>query len=268
MGSEFRFVKGSSMGLLCAAIQFAPEFKKPRENLARIVSLVQKAAQAGAELVVLPELATSGYSFMSGEEAEPFSEVIEPPTAPFQPDKSLHVMRLLAKQWKLSIVWGLIEKDPLNGKLYNSQVYIDPTGYIESYRKINLWGNDFIWATAGEGNPPIIRTKIGSRTWKIGLLICRDIRDKRDGSERSFYESGDADLVCFSANWGDGGFPATTWMEFVKGNVTTLIVANRYGKEIPNNFGEGGACIITPTGRVLCKGLIWNKDCIVIADVP
>jgi len=252
-----------------AAIQFAPEFKKPQENLARIVRLIQKAAMVGgAQLVVLPELATTGYSFMGGEEAEAFSEVIEAPQPPFQADKSLHVMRLLAKQWKISIVWGLIEKDPLSGKLYNSQVYIDPTGFIASYRKVNLWGNDFIWAKAGEGDPPVIRTVIGDRTWKIGLLICRDIRDKRDDSESKFYEPGDSDLVCFSANWGDGGFPATTWMEFVKKNVTTLVVANRYGKEIPNNFGEGGACIITPTGRVLCKGLVWNEDCVVYADIP
>jgi hypothetical protein len=42
-----------------------------------------------------------------------------------------------------------------------------------------------------------------------------------------------ADVVCLSANWGDGGFPAVSWMDFVEENSTCLIVSNRYGQEGP-----------------------------------
>lgn len=251
-----------------AAIQFAPEFKKPKENLTRLAHLMQRSVAQGARLIVLPELATTGYSFMNPEDAAPFAEVIAEPQRPLQAHLSMHVMRLLTRQWHVSVVWGLVEKDPLTGKLYNSQVYMDPTGFFQSYRKVNRWGNDYLWASEGEKRPPVVRTVIDGKQWKIGLLICRDVRDKKEDDGESFYEKGDADIVCFSANWGDGGFPATTWMDFVKSNGTYFVVANRYGKELPNNFGEGGACIISPNGRVHCEGLVWNQDCIVSQDIP
>jgi predicted amidohydrolase len=104
-------------------------------------------------------------------------------------------------------------------------------------------------------------------TKKVGLLICRDVRDKKDDKWSSFYEKGDADIVAMSANWGDGGFPAVSWMEFAKDNKVALIVANRYGKEIPNDFGEGGICVVEPSGKVHCDGIVWNQPCIVYADL-
>ena len=120
-----------------------------------------------------------------------------------------------------------------------------------------------MWASPGTGNPSIA-TIDGA---KVGLLICRDVRDKKDDSWDSFYEPGDADIVCLSANWGDGGFPAVAWMDFVADNATALVVANRYGKEIPNDFGEGGICVIQKDGRVETTGLQWERDCVVVADV-
>lgn len=50
-------------------------------------------------------------------------------------------------------------------------------------------------------------------------------------------------------------------------NHTTLVVSNRYGTEIPNNFGEGGICGIYPDQRVMTEGLVWNQDCTVYAEV-
>ena len=254
------------MGLRCAAIQFAPKFKAPRENLAKLSKLIVQAASSGAKLIVCPELCTTGYSFLSTKEAAPFAESLELPEGPFQPHLSMHVMPFLAKRFGVAIVWGYIRLGE-DGQLYNSQAYVDQTGHLDGYDKICPWGNDYIWTRPGEGNPPIVRAKINGKEWKIGLLICRDVRDKKDDKGPSFYEKGDADIVAFSANWGDGGFPAVAWMDFVKDNETTLIVSNRYGKEVPNNFGEGGVCVIHPDGRVHCEGLVWNQDCIVYAEV-
>lgn len=138
------------------AIQFAPLFKQPRANLARLAKLVKAAVEGGAKLIVLPELATTGYSFMSAAEAAPFAEVVGPP-GPFASDKSLPVMRLFARQWDVCIVWGMIEKDAVTGKLYNSQCFVDPSGEVVSYRKVNQWGNDYIWCTPGDGNPPVVQ---------------------------------------------------------------------------------------------------------------
>jgi predicted amidohydrolase len=265
-----------------AAIQFMPAFRDPLGNLRRIVGLAMQAAQSGAKAIVLPELATTGYSFMSPAEAEPFAEDLTAfrpnavlPATGISPCPSMSAMSTLAQKFGVCIAWGLAEKDVGTGRLYNSQALICPDGRFESYRKANLWGNDLLWAHEGRANPPILDVRIDGIVKKVGLLICRDVRDKKDEHWDSFYQKGDADIVCFSANWGEGGFPATAWMDFCKENHTTLIVSNRYGDESekPNKFGGGGSCIITtntskehPNG-VYCDGLLWNQDCIVYADV-
>lgn len=246
-----------------ALVQFRPKFKEVEDNLRRLAGFVSKAAKAGAKLVVLPELATTGYGFMDSSEVLPFAEPLNEHGRTFQ------VMRSLARMLNIHIVWGMVEADTPTGSLYNSQALVTPDGPWIRYAKVNLWGNDWLWATEGRANPPILDCYFGEDgNRKVGLLICRDVRDKKDSKWNDFYEAGDADLVCLSSNWGNGGFPATAWIDFVKDNSTTLLVSNRWGKEVPNDFGEGGVCAITskPFG-IQCKGLVWDADCIVYAEV-
>jgi len=240
-----------------AAVQFAPEFKERERNIQLGAALIVEAAGNGAKLIVLPELCTTGYSFMSEADVRPFAEVIDDDAG----GKSMDLFARMSQQLGVAIAWGLVEQDAVTNDLYNSQLLVRPTGQWASCRKLNLWGNDFLWAKEGKGSPPIV-DYLGK---KVGLLICRDVRDKAPAWE-DLYEKGDADIVCFSSNWGDGGFPSVNWVQFAKNNNTFLVVSNRYGREANNNFGEGGICVIEPCGKVRCDGLRWNEDCIVYAE--
>jgi predicted amidohydrolase len=250
-----------------AAIQFSPLFKDWKSNILRAGSLVQSAVGAGARLVVLPELMTSGYSFMSKAEARTCAEILTDDPDVLKLDglerpNSMQVMRTMARALNVAIAWGLVEEDFDTGHLHNAQVLALPSGEWVSYRKVNPWGNDYLWAKKGEDSPPIVEY-LGK---KVGLLICRDVRDQGNGF-KEFYEPGDADVVCFSSNWGDGGFPSTNWVEFAEENKCWLVVANRYGQEAHNNFGDGGVCVVSPEGEVHCEGLRWNQPCVVFADI-
>ena len=185
--------------LRVAAVQFAPKYKAKEENLRRLAEFVVEAAKAGAKLIVLPELATTGYSFMSAEEAAEHAENID------VDGRTFRVMRTLAAKLGVHIVWGMAELELGSGKLYNAQVIVTPSGQWASYRKVNLWGNDWLWAAEGRSNPEILECDFDGDRRKVGLLICRDVRDRKDDKWSDFYEKGDADLVCLSANWGDGG---------------------------------------------------------------
>jgi predicted amidohydrolase len=249
-----------------AAIQFCPTFKDVQGNLRRLAALTIKAAQDGAKICVLPELCLTGYSMMSKDEAEPLAEVI----TDFKPGKggtsSMDVFYAIAKKYDVHVAWGLVEKSH-TGNLHNSQVLMCPDGSFEFMAKVNFFGNDFMWATAGRSNPPIRKIEVAGKSYKVGLLICRDVRDKKDDNWKSFYEKGDADIVAISCAWGKSSFPATAWMNFVEENNTTLVVSNRYGIEANNDFGAGGIGIISPDGTVQCKGLVWGQDCIVYGEV-
>lgn len=238
-----------------AAVQFSPKLGNRESNIKAMAELLYKAVQANAKLVVFPELATTGYSFMSPEEAEPLAEVVH------DCQGSVGIMLALSKKLHVGIAWGLITRDPGTKDLYNSQVMVLPDGTLATYAKVNPWANDFLWATPGRSSPPIL----DFQGQKVGLLICRDVKDKAPNIE-DFYEPGDASIVAFSANFGDGGFPATSWMKFATSNKTWMVVSNRYGKEANNNFGEGGVCVISPKGKVFCEGLKWNEPCIVYAE--
>ena len=249
-----------------AVVQFMPVFGDVAGNLRRLSALVKTAARNGAKLIVCPELALSGYSFLSAAAARACSECL----ADFDPSvddrtTSMGCFYRIAKDHGAYIVWGLIELSG-SGRLFNSQVLMCPDGAFESYAKVNLYSADFIWATPGRSSPPVRRIDVDGESKRVGLLICRDVRDKSD-TMKSFYEPGDADVVCFSAAWGRGAFPGTAWMEFAADNKVTLAVSNRYGVEVPNDFGWGGVCIIRPDQTVLCDGLVWERDCIVYGDV-
>lgn len=252
---------------LVATIQFAPAFRQKLKNLHDLAQLVVEAAKNGAKLIVMPELCTTGYSLMSKAEAEEEAEVI----TEFKPGGSsgttMSSMYALASGLDVHLAWGMVEKDYGSGKLYNSQVYLEPSGYFEKYAKINRWANDFLWASPGRANPPVV-TAEGLGGLRVGLLVCRDVRDKVNDEWTNLYSPGDADVVCLSANFGKGGFPAVSWMDFVEKNRTSIIISNRYGEEGGNNdFGYGGVCVITKDGEVHCEGLLFGQNCIVYAEI-
>lgn len=238
-----------------AAVQMAPIFKEKIKNIQLMGELLKEAVDKGAELVVFPELATSGYSFMSESDVASFAEPLDG-SGPVV----THFKRLAAL-YDVAIVWGMPGSTPRG--FTNSQVLVLPNGGYATYDKLNPWGNDYLWSVPGEKSPPIIVYK-GKR---IGLLICRDVRDKSSEIDK-FYERGDADIIAFSSNFGDGAFPASAWMNFVKDNQMWLVVSNRYGRETCNNFGEGGICVIAPNAKVHCEGLVWDSPCVVVADIP
>lgn len=237
-----------------AACQMAPVLKNYEVNIAQMEALVLQAASGGARLIVLPELATCGFSFMSEEEARPFAE-------PVEFGRTSQAMTELCASLDVHVAYGFMEEGD-DGKLYNGQALVGPGGVRSFCRKLNHWGNDYLWASLGTESPPVVVVE-GRR---VGLLICRDIRDRSD-TLSDLYEPGDADIVAFSSNFGDGAFPSGSWVKFAKRNRVHLVVSNRFGREVNNRFGEGGICVIAPSGRVTCRGLEWSKPCVVYEDV-
>src|SRR5690606_25230244 len=141
-------------------------FKDVQANLKVMNEITKAAVKGGAELTVFPELCTTGYSFMSEEEARPYAE---PVLAEKGLSPSFEHMRGLSTLLDVAIVWGFVED--AGHCLYNSQALVFPDGQETTNRKRNRWGNDFLWATPGDVSPTIL-------SWKgktIGPLICRDV---------------------------------------------------------------------------------------------
>jgi len=140
-------------------IQFNPILGDPNANTNSISKLLDQTAEA--DLIVIPELANSGYNFESKEQAISLAEKID--SSPF-----VEFLIGKSKLLNLFIVSGINEIK--NGKLYNSAVLVGPDGLIGKYRKIHLFMNEFDFFEKGNLGLPVFEID----NYKVGILICFD----------------------------------------------------------------------------------------------
>lgn len=133
--------------------QFAP-VDDVDQNLGEIAALARKARAGGAEFVVFPELAATGF----GDHEKSAQPIPGPVTD--------HLGKL-AKELGVYLVCGLAER--ADGTLYNSACLVAPDGNVSVYRKTHLAVGEQGWATAGD-SWTVVDTPIG----RVGLLIGHD----------------------------------------------------------------------------------------------
>ena len=129
-------------------------------NLGLIRALLEQAEQAAAEILVLPELANSGYNFENQQEAEAMAENI--------PDGAVCKLLQAWSNPNRLVVSGLCEKK--GQKLYNSAVIFSQGKLESTYRKVHLFGSEKNFFQAGDDLPPVIPF----RQSRLGIMICFD----------------------------------------------------------------------------------------------
>lgn len=201
--------------MIAAAIQFKASKGDWNGSLQRITPLVA-AAVGPCNLVVLPEMALTGYLFDSVEAAMAVAEEPEGPT--------FRALAPLAKKGDCYLVAGFPEKD--GEHVFNSALVIDPQGRLEFvYRKTLLYEADFPWATPGDSGYPLIKTEHGEFT--VG--ICMDLND--DGFI-DWLEASQPLAVAFPTNWLDQGYNIWGYWAWRLGELQcALVAANSYGPE-------------------------------------
>lgn len=196
-----------------AAVQFEPIFGEKCRNFEKIKSYVDTVE---ADLIVFPELATTGYLFLSKEESLEFAESMT--------EKTFSYMRDAARRTGKILCFGFAEKDGAN--VFNSAATLFPEpGADFVYRKSHLFYKErFAFEPGNTGYVVDRDEKSGAN---IGTMICYDWRFPE--AARTLAIRG-ADLILCPSNLVTGvwhGALATRALE----NKTYLIVANRNGEE-------------------------------------
>lgn len=168
-----------------ATVQFEPIVGNRVHNLAAIERLTRMAKAQGAEIVVLPELADSGYSFRDGDELAVLA-------GPVPGGPSAEVLCRLAGELGLYIVSGIAEQD--GDRFYNSALLCGPDGYIGKYRKLHLWNNENRFFKKGDLGLPVFDLPFG----RVGIAICYDGWFPETFRELAL---AGAELVCVPTNW-------------------------------------------------------------------
>ncbi|NLS21349.1 hydratase [Rhizobium sp. P40RR-XXII] len=168
-----------------ATVQFEPIVGDRVHNLAAIERLARTAKAQGAEILVLPELADSGYSFRDGDEVAALA-------GPVPGGQSAELLRRLAGELGLYIVSGIAEQD--GDRFYNSALLCGPEGYIGKYRKLHLWNDENRFFKKGDLGLPVFDLPFG----RIGIAICYDGWFPETFRELAL---AGAELVCVPTNW-------------------------------------------------------------------
>lgn len=207
------------------AAQFEPTVGDVERNLATVRDL---AAGSAADVLVLPELAVTGYDLeVAREAAEP---IPGPLTDPLVEHAAATGTWLIA---------GLPERD--GDEVYNVLALASPDGVEAVYRKQYPWGEEA--EAFGVGNGPVTaETPVGT----VGFLLCYDL----NFPEASLaYASEPVDALAVSAAWRTSYRADWRLLSRARALDSTCYVAasNHVGDQRGREHG-GHSLVAAPTG--------------------
>jgi omega-amidase len=240
------------MSVKIAAAQIACTPGDIDANVRKMRDFAKRAKEAGAELVVFPETADTGYSM----------PVIQK-HATVLTEGAVPQLREMAKALGLEIISGIAERD--GDTIYNSQVVIDSAGRITAtYRKSHLFSP-----------PPVEEDKcfspgneLVSLPWegfRLGLTICYDLRFPE--IYRTLACDFDVNVFIISSAW---PFPRVEHMRVLAiaraiENQSYVVLSNRVGNDDGLSFC-GSSAIIDAYG-VTIAGASADREELIVADV-
>ncbi len=218
-----------------AAIQFNVKQGDVDANLAYVRQALRRVAASGANLVVLPEMWSSGFAYrnlneLAGRTAGIVAELLE-----------------LSRELKLVICGSMPE--PHGAKVFNTVHLIDNGRLAGVYRKLHLFsllGEER--AFDGGDSWLVAETTLG----KVGVIICYDLRFP-ELSRRLAVEG--AHLICVPAQWPKPR--QEHWRTLLRAraieNQLHVVACNACGPIGKLDF-FGMSMIIDPKGEVLAEG--------------
>jgi len=253
-------------GLRLAMIQMHVEGGEREVNLEKAKAMIARAAEHGAELVLLPEAMDLGWAHPSA--------LVD--AAPVPEGSTCQMLIESAREHSIYICSGLVEKS--GRKVYNSALLISPSGEILiHHRKINIL--DIAQPYYGQGRGlQVVDTRFGS----VGVMICADgFADQRVISQTLCYMG--ADLILSPTSWAlppekrdDKELATSIWYEHY------APVAEKYNVHIAgcSNVGElsggpwkgfsaiGNSMIISPEGQIAAGNIFGvNAETIIYHDL-
>ncbi len=236
------------MTIQAATIQFTVKQGDVDANLAYVREALLRVAARGANLVVLPEMWSTGFSYRNLNELALRTVGIV--------DELLE----LSAAYKLVIIGSMPE--PNGNKVFNT-VYVADNGTLAGiYRKIHLFsllGEDR--AFSGGDSWLLADTSIG----KIGVIICYDLRFP-ELSRRLALEG--AQIICVPAQWPKPR--QEHWRTLLRAraieNQLFVVSCNTCGTVGKLDF-FGMSMIIDPKGEVLADAGEAEQEIVVALDL-
>ena len=197
-------------------VQYKARKGDPSGSLRALCALVERVAPE-VDLLVLPEMAVTGYVFADRGTILPQAEAPQGPT--------FEALSALASRYQTWMVCGFPERD--GPRLYNSAMVVDAHGGLHfTYRKTLLYDTDHSWAEPGDSG----YCSFDVRGYRVGVGICMDFNDDRF---LAWCAGEGVEVLALPTNWLEEGtdvWPYWAWrMQQLPG--VWLVAANTWGPE-------------------------------------
>jgi 5-aminopentanamidase len=244
------------MGALrVSAVALPIEFGDLDANLAAIRVVLDRSTP-GPHLLVMTELATSGYVFADAAEARAVS---------LRADDSRLTSLAHAVPDGGVLVFGFCERD--GDRLYNSALVVGRGGVLGRYRKAHLWDAETEIFTPGDEAGTVIDTPVG----RLGVAICYD--NEFPEVPRRLALRG-ARVLALPSNWPlverpAGALPPETIQVMAAARSSRLptVIADRHGSERGVAWTGGTAVVsadgwvqATPDERGIASAIVHTSD--------
>ena len=231
--------------LTLAVVNFAPVWGDKDNNLKRICEYTEAAALRGAQMVLFPETALTGYDIEPGDLDR--EERMHRRLAETIPGPATDAVCALTRKYGIYAAFGMAERDAGDpARVYNAAAVCGPDGLIGSCRKIHLPFAESLWADSGE-KPFLFETPWGP----VGIGICYDVycfpevtRYARAMGARLFLN---CTAICTLESPGAGGELGNLCLQYLAVNNDLFIASsNLCGRDVTSWF-MGGSGIIGPS---------------------
>lgn len=226
--------------LTISLIQSYLHWEDKEKNLLQFEEKIAALPEA-AQVVVLPEMFSTGFSMKPGQ----LSETMNGPTIGWMKD--------MAGRYRKIITGSMIAEE--QGKYYNRLVWMLPNGLFYHYDKRHLFGyaGEDKYYTAGEK-----KLIVQVNGWKICLQVCYDLRFPVWARQKQQNDAGGGlyDILIYVANWPERR--SHPWKTLLQAraieNQAYVIGVNRVGEDGNGIYYSGDSMLTDPQGNV-----IWQQ---------
>lgn len=219
-------------------------------NLGRITAAITAAAGRRAQLIVLPELATSGYVFADRAEAERAALTAD--------DRRWDAVREAIPDGTVVVV-GYAERD--GDRLFTSAAVLTRSGRLADYRKAHLWGGEKLIFDPGPTAGAVVDVPFG----RLGVAICYD--NEFPEVPRRLALAG-ADVLALPVNWplvprpdGERAPEIIQAMASARSSRLPVVIADRWGSERDVEWTDGTA-VVDEQGWIVAQRAVMGATAV------
>lgn len=227
--------------LTITTVQCPLHWENIDENLSSFSQRLEKVVPGSTDLIVLPEMFTTGFTMNAAAVAESMD------------GKGFKWLVKMSKEKNCVVTGSLIIEE--NKAFYNRLIWMRPDGSFTHYDKRHLFRMGEEQKTYTGGNEKVI---VMLKGWRIRPLICYDLRFPVWSRSKNDY-----DCLIYVANWPEvRSYP---WKQLLVAraieNQSYVIGVNRVGVDGLGMKHSGDTAVLSPKGMPISKTLA-NQDTI------